>query len=199
MVEEQAASGTAFEAAPVGVAVAEPLLIKREDEPATDRHVEIRDAHGRIVTAIEVVSPTNKSDFESRQLYRRKQREYIRSGINLVEIDLIRGGEHVLAVSLKHVKNPLPPYLICVRRAVEPDLSVVYGASLRERLPVVPIPLRATDRDVALDLQQLVDTCYERGRYASLDYRRPLNPPLAPEDAAWMEELLRERNSPSNR
>jgi hypothetical protein len=199
MIEEHEPSSTAFEASPAAVAVAEPLLIKREDEAPTDRHVEILDAHGRIVTAIEIISPTNKADFDSRNLYRRKQREYLKSGINLVEIDLIRGGEHVLAVSLEHVKKPLPPYLICVRRAIEPDLSVVYGAALQERLPVVPIPLRATDRDVALDLQELIETCYERGRYASLDYRRPLNPPLAPEDAAWVAELLQERKSSHNR
>jgi hypothetical protein len=44
---------------------------------------------------------------------------------------------------------------------------------------------------VVLDLQQVVDEAYETGRYDRADYRRPLKPPLSPEDAAWAAELLR--------
>jgi len=43
-----------------------------------------------------------------------------------------------------------------------------------------------------LDLQPLVDQCHERGRYHLLNYRRFLQQPLAPEDAAWAEGLLRQ-------
>jgi hypothetical protein len=58
-------------------------------------------------------------------------------------------------------------------------------------LPRIAIPLRPKDQDVALDLQQAIDEVYERGRYNRTDYRRPLNPPLPPEDTAWATDLLR--------
>lgn len=64
---------------------------------------------------------------------------------------------------------------------------------LRARLPVVPIPLRPADADVALELQPVIDQCYQRGRYSAIDYRQEVAPPLAAADARWMDELLRER------
>ena len=49
-----------------------------------------------------------------------------------------------------------------------------YVLPLRERLPAIRVPLRRTDLDAALDLQVLIDQCYERGRYASvIDYTPP--------------------------
>jgi len=40
-------------------------------------------------------------------------------------------------------------------------------------------------------LQLLIDQCHERGRYHRLDYRRDLDPPLAPDDARWVDDRLR--------
>jgi Protein of unknown function (DUF4058) len=46
--------------------------------------------------------------------------------------------------------------------------------------------------DIALDLQPLLDQCYEAGRYGDdIDYREEADPPLAGEDARWADELLR--------
>jgi hypothetical protein len=58
-------------------------------------------------------------------------------------------------------------------------------------LPTIRVPLRANDPDVPLALQPLIDQCYRSGRYWLTDFRRPLDPPLPPEDAAWVEERLR--------
>ena len=71
-----------------------------------------------------------------------------------------------------------------------------YPLPLRERLPRLAIPLRATDPDVILDLQQPIDRAYAMGRYGMrLDYAAlPPGPPLPPEDAAWAAERV---NSPS--
>jgi hypothetical protein len=57
-------------------------------------------------------------------------------------------------------------------------------------LPPIRVPLRATDTDVRLDLQSLVDRCYANGRYDDLDYRAAPNPPLDAADAAYADELL---------
>ena len=69
----------------------------------------------------------------------------------------------------------------------------LFGASLREPLPVIPIPLRFTDRDVSLNIQQIIDQVYDRGRYTKLNYQPNPEPPFAPEDAAWVETLFVEK------
>jgi hypothetical protein len=168
---------------------AEPLIMLVE--PELDRWIEIIDANGRLITVIEVLSPTNKSA-DGIEAYRRRRRTYRSGGVNFVEIDLLRRGLRVHAIP----RDQLPtrartPYLICVYRAADPEKRELYPAPLRERLPATRVPLRNTDRDVVLDLQPLVDQCFERGRYWLLDYRRDLEPPLPPEDAQWAEELMR--------
>ena len=97
---EHAAMGVQSES----VAVAEPLLVL-EEVPQTARHVQILDVSSgeRVVTAIEVLSPTNKLTVSGREDYRRKQRDYLNAGVNLVEIDLLRGGQHVLAVAWEFI------------------------------------------------------------------------------------------------
>jgi hypothetical protein len=166
------------------------------DEPRTERHIEIVDRRGdgRVITAIEILSPTNKDTRAGRRGYLEKQEEYLLGGVNLVEIDLIRSGEYVLAAP----ENGLPdgyeePYLICIRRAEQPHRIELYHAPLREPLPNIPIPLRPRDEDVILQLQPLIDACYADGRYSRTDYRRPLpSPALSAADAAWADGLLRE-------
>jgi hypothetical protein len=67
----------------------------------------------------------------------------------------------------------------------------VYPIGLRDRLPAIRVPLRPTDSDVVVDLQPLINQCHERGRYHLLNYRLELDPPLSPEEAAWVDEILR--------
>jgi hypothetical protein len=42
-----------------------------------------------------------------------------------------------------------------------------------------------------VDLQPLIDQCHEGARFGLLNYRLPLEPPLTPENAAWVDQLLR--------
>jgi hypothetical protein len=65
---------------------------------------------------------------------------------------------------------------------------------LRERLPAIWVPLRETDADVPLDLQPLLDRCFDNGGYeADLDYEGEPEPALAADDAGWADALLREK------
>lgn len=174
------------------VAVAEPLLVL-EEEPQTARHVRIIDLSTgeRVITVIEVLSPTNKVTASGRDEYHRKQREYLNAGVNLVEIDLLRCGLHVLATELERIpESQRRTYMMSVRTR---SRTVIYGASIREPLPAISIPLRPKDRNVTLAIQALIDQVYERGRYSRLNYQVAPNPPFAPDDAAWVDELLRQR------
>jgi hypothetical protein len=81
--------------------------------------------------------------------------------------------------------------MACVTRGWKSDVAELYPLRLAEPLPAIRIPLRQSDADVTLDLQALIDKCYENGDYDVIDYRQPPVPPLDPEAAAWTEKWLR--------
>ena len=54
---------------------------------------------------------------------------------------------------------------VCVTRPPWLTRHEFYVLPLHERLQAIRVPLRRTDPDAALDLQVLIDQCYERGRY----------------------------------
>ena len=196
VVEQPSDSLADGSAAASVVEVAEPCVLLLADEPRTERHLEIVDTSdgSRVVTAIEVLSPANKVGIDGRAAYVRKQREYLEAGINLVEIDLIREGDFVLAAPEERIPSGYrTPYLICVRRATAPDRVEVYRVPLRMPLPNIPIPLRLSDRDVVLQIQPLIDDCYRDGRYHRINYRVEPVPRLGEDDARWMDQLLREK------
>jgi len=177
--------------------VAEPLVIPLEVEPQTQRSLHILDIHSgnRIVTAIEFLSPANKFEPAGCTVYRRKQAELREARVNLVEIDLIRTGQYVLAVPMHRIPpSYFTPYRICVIRVGPPHRAEMYQVSLRDRLPVIRVPLRESDPDVCLDLQELIDKSYQDGGYfQDIDYRVDPQPALQGDDATWADALLREK------
>jgi uncharacterized protein DUF4058 len=178
------------------VAVAEPCVVSISDDPRTLRHIEIidRNSGNRLVTTIELPSPANKTNKEGRRAYFQKRAEYFDAWVNIVEIDLTREGKFVLAIDRRFLpQNCRTPYLICVRRVTRPNEAELYPIPLANPLPNIRIPLRPTDRDVVLQLQPLLNDCYRKGRYASIDYSVLLDPPLDLADAAWSDELLRSK------
>jgi hypothetical protein len=178
------------------VLVAEPIVVEWEVEPQVLRSVNIVEAGSghRLVTAVEFMSPTNKGDPRGRRAYRRKQREFRTGGVSLVEVDLLRDGDYVLAVPEgPTLAESGALYRVCVSRGWESGRAELYPLSLRGRLPAIRIPLRETDRDVILDLQPLVDAAYDDGGYDDIDYSVDAEPPLAGDAAAWADQLLREK------
>ena len=181
-----------------GVAVAAPVRAPTATRPTCifldeeiERWVEIHDEVGVLITVIELLSPANKVGNDARELYRRKRRTLISGGVSVVEIDLVRQGESVFPEAMNAMMNDQgAPYGACVFRGIEPKKPEAYVIGLRERLPIISIPLRPTDADIALELQPLIDQCHERGRYHRLRYRSDLHPSFAPADAAWVREIL---------
>ena len=188
---ENAAGGSA------ALAVAEPLLFDAEIMP--ERWIEVHDARGNLVTVLEVLSPANKTE-GGLPIYRRRQQHFLASGVNLVEIDLVRGGAHAVTIHRDRLTLPAGTcHLVCVARSFDrasPRLEV-YPCPLREPLPTIRVPLRRGDPDVALALQTLVDRCYRTGRYWLSNTTRALVPPAADEsESAWIAERLRANADP---
>jgi len=178
---------------PGGAAVeaARPIIV--DDEQNKLRRLEIVDAKGRLITVIEFLSPANKSEFDHRCLWERTRKENLAAGLSFVEIDLIRAGSWTLPdpqgslrLSAKRVVHA-----VCATRARLHWRHEFYPCPLRQRLPIIRVPLRRGERDAALDLQALLDPCYERGRYEDkINYSKAPEPPLPPEELAWARQLL---------
>ena len=67
----------------------------------------------------------------------------------------------------------------------------LYAISLRERLPAFGIPLRQNEQPAPLDLQALIDRCYENGWHDDINYAEAPLPALEPDEAAWADALLK--------
>lgn len=180
------------------VAVAEfdqAILLELQELEVHESYIEIRDlnTNQRVVTVIEVVSPSNKRPGPGQDAYRQKQHEVLGSTANLVEIDLLRGGQHVLSLPPGGRRMLRPhDYLVCVNPA-PPNRGKyrLYPRSLRDRLPRIGVPLAGSDPDVPLDVQAAVAQVYDAGRYREvLDYRAGCIPPLEDDCRTWAESLV---------
>lgn len=144
--------------------------------------VEIRDMHERrLVTSIEVLSPSNKRG-DGREEYLAKRRRVLLGTAHLIEIDLLRKGQRL------PMKEPLPPapYYAYVGRFEIRPVTDVWPISLERALPQIPIPLLAEDPDVMLDLQLALTTVYDLSDYdLEIDYTKPPDMSFSPKEAAW--------------
>jgi hypothetical protein len=176
-----------------GLAVAEPVVFELHDLEITEGYIKILDrAGGKVVTVIEFLSPTNKSGGAGQTKYLEKQAEVLCSDASLVEIDLVRTGQRVLALPHYEIPNEhRGDYLGCISPGWKRNRRELYPMPLRQRLPILPVPLRQQESRVNLDLQGLVDQAYTSGRNDRLDYGAELEPPLSAEDAAWADALLK--------
>ena len=169
-----------------------PLVVDVEQLETREHYIEILDRHQamRVVTVIEVVSPSTKMAGPGRRSYQAKQQETLASEAHFVEIDLLRRGRHVVAVSEASVRAlGTYQYLACVSRWPARKRSEVYLRTLRDRLPRIRMPLAAPDADVPLDVQTALERVYDDGDYIlRIPYDRPCEPALEPADQQWVNE-----------
>jgi hypothetical protein len=152
----------------------------------------------QIVTSIEVLSPSNKkTSSPGREKFLEKQRETLASETHLVEIDLLRGGAHALAVSkdLVTAQAGTFDYMVSIHRFNRPKEFLIYPIALRQRLPQIAIPLSPGDPEVTLDLQDVFNRSYDIGPYhREIEYGKDrIVPRLKPEQAEWVANLLKSR------
>jgi len=159
--------------------------------PSSIPHVsiEIRDrANRQRVTAIEVLSPTNKRG-EGRLEYLAKRRRILLSTAHLLEIDLLRRGQRVpMQAAL-----PPAPYFVFLSRAERRPFTDIWPVYLDQPLTIVPVPLLPEDADVPLDLQQCFTATYDLLGYGlAIDYTQPPDVPLPDSVVTWAEDRLRQ-------
>jgi hypothetical protein len=172
------------------VGIVEPIEVIDPSLEIHEARLEIIDRGDRqVVTVIEILSPSNKVlNSRGRDSYLQERQEVLESPSHFVEIDLLRQGSTVRFGRTW----PDCPYAVQVSRAERRPIWSVWPIRIRDRLPPVKIPLRSDDPDAPLDLQQVLDTAYERAAYdADIDYSQPPVPPLDEEDAAWAGEIVK--------
>jgi hypothetical protein len=146
-------------------------------------------ASRRVVTVIELLSPVNKQAGDGRAAYLQKRQEIIANHLNLVEIDLLRGG-----VKLPLGKKPpdrLEDYYVMVAPASDYPEAYFWSFGLRDVVPSIAVPLERDVPGVTVDLKACIDRVYREGRYGTdLDYSQPLTPRLDKADAGWVRDLI---------
>jgi hypothetical protein len=180
----------------VAAEVDAPTIFSAFSDDRREAFVEIIDRVGqRVITVIELLSPTNKTPGAGREQYVQKQHEVLQSSTNLVEIDLLHGGAHTVAVPRANLVRHEPFHgLVSVWRAVQPLQYEVYFVRLQDRLPRLSIPLLPEDPDVALDLPAIFTRCYDAARYdLDLDYTQLPPVALSCPDLTWLEGWLQDK------
>lgn len=174
----------------------ESVTVEFMEAPRAERWLQIMDVTNgnRVVTAIEILSAWNKAAGRGNDDYRRKVDNYQKAAINVVEIDLLRHpSRNYLVVTPESLPPDMrSPYVVCASHARRPWKWTAYPLRLRKALPSIPIPLRPSDAPISLNLQEVIERVYAGGGHDDIDYKRPLDPPLSPEDEAWADGLLRE-------
>lgn len=156
-------------------------------EQVTERYLQIRAVDSQeIITVIEILSPTNKTGGIGREEYLAKRTKVLKTKTHLVEIDLLRSG-HPMPMSIGHQSD----YRLVVSRSQNRPQADIYFFSVRDPIPDLPIPLRPTETEPTLPLNQILHNLYDLARYdLSLNYRHLPNPPLKAADEAWANELI---------
>ncbi len=164
--------------------VGQNYLVKVEVRPKeVERHssLEILDRRNRrVVTVMELLSPSNKAMGPDRDDYLAKRRQVLAGTTHLVEIDLRRGG---IRPNLPEL--PASDYYTLVSRYEDRPRLGFWPVGLRDPLPILPIPLAVPDPDAHLDLNAVLDRAYDAADYGKYIYQEVPDPKLSAEDETW--------------
>ena len=150
--------------------------------------IEIRDIDDQgLISVIEVLSPVNKRN-PGLKSYQNKRLKLHKAGINLLEVDLLRRGQRV-------VENPNIPfshYMAVLQRGYDKTYDV-WTMDIKDKLPVLPLPLKRRDKDIVIDLQLSLNMTFkENYNRNSINYRKTPPPPaFSKEDKKWIAEQLK--------
>ena len=171
-----------------GLATLEPVTIPLTilDGPR-ETYIEIIHRPDRsLVTALELLSPANRNQ-PGRTEYLAKRNALLYQNVHLAELDILRGGQRLpLAKALPQADA----YYLVSREEQRPDCQV-YSWMLADALPVLPVPLRAPDADLLIDLAAVYTTAYDRGRFQKrIDYQGASLAQLTTKEIEWARAVL---------
>ena len=146
-----------------GTATLEPVTIPHLfiEEEQHEQWIEILHRPERsLVGVVELLSPSNKEE-PGLHRYRDKRFALLQQKVHLIEIDLLLAGRRL------PLRYPLPiaDYYVLVSRGDQRPNCQVYAWSLRQPLPPIDIPLKAPDPDLRIDLGDVFNIAYAKGRY----------------------------------
>ena len=176
-------ASTAILDAPVTVTLPEP-------EEVTERFLEVKDTKShKVITVIEILSPTNKTHPEGREKYLKKREQVVGSTTGLVEIDLLRAGD-----PMPMKPAPESHYCCMVSRSWERYQAKFYPFNVQDKIPLIPIPLRKTEEEPLLDFGVLLAQIYDQVRYdLRVNYSLKPVPPLDGAASTWAQDLVDSR------
>ena len=119
------------------------------------------EADGRLVTLLDIVSPTDKLTEAGRAAYFATRSAA--QGANAAEIDLVLRGEPML----EYAREGLPPwdYLVTVTRCTIIARYEIYTSTVEKPLPRFRLPMAPDDRDIVVNLQEAFTRAYDRLRF----------------------------------
>jgi hypothetical protein len=173
-----------------GAATLEPVTIPLAIlEGPHETYIEIlHQPDHSLVATLELLSPANKEQ-PGRTEYLAKRRALIYQQVHLVELDLLLGGHRL------PMEKPLPAadfYYLLSRSDRRPDCDV-YRWKLPKLLPTLPVPLRAPDPDIFVDLGAVFATAYARGRFfRRIKYAGPIPAVVSERDRAWVKSVVKQ-------
>jgi hypothetical protein len=153
-------------------------------EEIRETYLEIREVADdkKVVTVIELLSPTNKRPGRGRELYEQKRLLLLGTKTHLVEIDLLRTGE-----SPAMRGGPSSHYHILISRWQDRPTATLLPFGIRQPIPRFKLPLQEGDEEPMLGIGRLIHDLYDRAGYdLRIDYTADAEPPLTAEDKAWI-------------
>ncbi len=152
-----------------------------------ERSLEIREVStGRVVTAVELLSPANKRKGEGRQQYLAKRQRILNSTVHLVEIDLLRAGEPMPSAGGRKAD-----YQILVSQVNARPTAERYPFDLQEAIPRFLLPLDEGEQEPVIDLGELLQqVCDETALDLAINYREQPAPSLSESDFTWLKSIV---------
>ncbi|MCU0513159.1 MAG: DUF4058 family protein [Anaerolineae bacterium] len=141
------------------------------------REVTDQNTLGRMVTQIELLSPSNKPGGANYAFYRQKRVEAVRSPLSLIEIDLLHETPSPIQRVPVYPRDPASyPFYIALNYphpSWEDGRLLVYSFHTGTKLPALPVPLGHND-SIVFDYDAAYQEVFAEGRWAKfLDYTQP--------------------------
>jgi hypothetical protein len=171
----------------------EPVIVEIPwHETITEDYLEVVEAAThRVVTVVEILYPSNKRPGEDREAYISKREKIFRTQINLVEIDLLRDWPPMPFAFLQ-TNGHSNHYRILIKRGKSLRHAFLYAFSVRDPIPIFPLPLQPGDTEPPVRLGEVLKEAYDRCSYDyRIDYNQSPEPILSEADAKWAAEILR--------